>query len=396
MALGVVLAAYGIPRTVFLAIGGHASDRWHPWTVMMGADVVRAVAVAGLAAVALSEPANLYLLVPIAALLGAGEGMFVPGSFAIVPSLLPDPDLQAGNAITSGGTQLAILVGPAIGGAVVALVGPGPAFILDAASFAVSALTLSAIRRHRSQRPVTEGTMEVPREPHAAEPSQTQPAPQSARPRTLRQLVASQRVIQVILIILVAANLGSGGMGEVALPALAHGPLHTGAGGYGGLLAAFGAGALLGALTAAQTPRIQRPAMLASVTFLIEAGCLAVIPYLGGTIPAGAALMAFGALNGFGNVIVITAFQRWAPRELLGRLMGLFMFAAMGIFPVSVLVGGFVVHHLGPGPFFPITAGILAIAVLGGLTQRSWRTFGSNDTITGSTPERSPVPGSSR
>jgi hypothetical protein len=40
--LGTVLAAYGIPRTALLAVGGHASDRWRPWTVMMSSDVVRA------------------------------------------------------------------------------------------------------------------------------------------------------------------------------------------------------------------------------------------------------------------------------------------------------------------------------------------------------------------
>ncbi len=48
----------------------------------------------------------------------------MPGSFAIVPALLDGDDLQAGNALVSGGTQLATLIGPAIGGALVALVGP--------------------------------------------------------------------------------------------------------------------------------------------------------------------------------------------------------------------------------------------------------------------------------
>ena len=52
--LGTVLAAYGIPRTVLLAAGGHASDRWRPWTVMMVADTLRAVAAAALAAAVLA------------------------------------------------------------------------------------------------------------------------------------------------------------------------------------------------------------------------------------------------------------------------------------------------------------------------------------------------------
>ena len=50
--LGTVLVAYGVPRTMALAVGGHLSDRWRPWTVMMASDAVRALAVAVLAVVA--------------------------------------------------------------------------------------------------------------------------------------------------------------------------------------------------------------------------------------------------------------------------------------------------------------------------------------------------------
>ena len=144
--LGSVLAAYGISRTLLLAVGGQASDRLRPWTVMMGADAVRAVAVGALAVAAFTGPPNAYILVPISVVIGAGEGLFLPGSYAIVPSLLPDAELEAGNAMTTGGTQLATLIGPGIGGAVVALAGATPAFAIDAASFAISTLTLWGIR----------------------------------------------------------------------------------------------------------------------------------------------------------------------------------------------------------------------------------------------------------
>ncbi|MHB1929923.1 MAG: MFS transporter [Acidimicrobiales bacterium] len=362
--LGTVLAAYGIPRTALLAVGGHASDRWRPWTVMMAADTLRAVAVAVLAVAAISGRADPYLLVPIAAVLGAGEGLFLPGSFAIVPALLPGEDLQAGTALTEGGTQLATLAGPAVGGVIVATLGASPAFALDAASFVVSAVTLSGVRfAQRPARPTV--------------PSQLEAAPAEAA--TLRRLVASQRVLQVLLLVAVAANLGSGGLSEVALPALAHGPFHAGADGYGGLIAAFGGGALVGTIVAAQTRRARRPAIVASVAFVAEAGFLAAVPYLGGTLPAAGALVAFGALNGFGNVVMVTAFQRWAPAELMGRLMGLLLLAGFGVFPLSVILGGLVVHTLGPAAFFPLAATVLAAAVLAGLSQHPWRAFGATD-----------------
>jgi hypothetical protein len=137
----------------------------------------------------------------------------------------------------------------------------------------------------------------------------------------------------------IAANLGLGGLSEVALPALAHGPLQTGAAGYGTLVAAFAGGGLAGTLVAAQTRRARRPALIASFGFLSEAAFTALIPYLGGTIAAAAALVGAGALNGLSNVLTITAMQRWAPQALLGRIMGFTLIGSFGIFPVSVLLG---------------------------------------------------------
>jgi predicted MFS family arabinose efflux permease len=374
--LATVLTAYGIPRTALVMVGGHAADRWQPWNVMIVADVVRAVAVGALGVIAALGPARAAFLVPIAVVLGAGEGLFLPGSLAIVPSLVPDEDLEAGNALAAGASQLALLAGPAVGGAAVALLGPASAFGADAFSFVVSTLTLAHVRSHqRRPRPaalvdrIPVGLPGIDLDgvdasvPHHAE-------------LTLRQLVASERVLQVVLIVTVAANLGSGGMSEVALPSLAHGPFHTGASGYGALIAAIGGGALLGTLLAAQARSPHRPAIVASSAFLAEAIFMALVPYLGGAIPAAGALAAFGALNGFGNIIAITAFQRWVPREHMGRLMGLLMLAGLGSFPVSVLLGGVVVHALGPAIYFPLCAAVLAVAVLGGLTQSSWRSFG--------------------
>jgi len=366
--LGTVLAAYGVPRTVLLFAGGHASDRWRPWTVMMSTDAVRALGVGALAVAAALGPARAVVLVPIAAVLGAGEGLFLPGSFAAVPALLPDEDLQAGNALASAGTQFATLAGPVIGGALVALLGPVPAFALDAATFVVSAVTLYGVRA--AMRPSAAGAVRAPHPPAGAAGDAA-----AGRP-TVLALLRSERILLISLLITVAANLGSAGMDEVALPSLAHGPLHASAGGYGALIAAFGAGALLGTLVAGQVRRARRPAVAGSMAFLAEAVFIAVVPYLGGTLPAGAALAAVGVLNGFGNVVMLTIFQRWAPPDLLGRLTGLLLTASFGVFPVSVALAALVVHGLGAAAFFPLAAAAVAIPLLAGLGQRTWRDFG--------------------
>jgi hypothetical protein len=82
----------------------------------------------------------------------------------------------------------------------------------------------------------------------------------------------------------------------VALPALARTDLHVGAGDYGTVLASFGAGALLGTLTAGQIGRSGRPALEVSAVFLTEAGLLGLAPVAGGLGPVLAlSWRAFGA-----------------------------------------------------------------------------------------------------
>ncbi|MGH7910211.1 MAG: MFS transporter [Candidatus Dormibacteraceae bacterium] len=370
--LGAVLAAYGIPRAALLLAGGHASDRWHPWTIMMAADGTRAAAAAAFAIAALSGRADAYVLVPIALVLGAGEGFFLPASRAIVPSLLPGEDLQAGNAMTSGANQLTLLVGPAVGGVVVAAFGPAPAFAIDALSFAVSAATLLGVRagRRRPSPETVPGT-------GSAEPGGAGP-PSQAESRTLRGLL-TERALIVLLAIFLAGNLTTGGLVEVALPALAHGPLQAGARGYGALVAALAVGGLAGTLAVGQVRRPGRPAIVCSVAYLLLAGLIGVAPYLPGAVAVGIVLGAAGVCNGFGDVLFITTLQRWAPIHLMARIMSLVLLASLGSFPLSVVVAGVFVRAFGPALFFPAAGIVIALAVTGGLTQREWRGFGASE-----------------
>ncbi len=200
-------------------------------------------------------------------------------------------------------------------------------------------------------------------------------------------LLKRSRALQVILVVVIAANLSSGGMGDVALPSLAH--ARFGAAGYGALLACYAVGGVAGTLGAARTGHLRAPMMFISAVFLIEAAGIALIPYLGGEAGAAAALCAVGACNGLGNVTALTVLQKWVPPGLLGRVMGTLMLCSFGSFPLSVVVSGVLVHHLGPTPFFPVAGGLVAVAILGGLTQRDFRVFGSAGSARA--PEASPA-----
>ena len=86
-----------------------------------------------------------------------------------------------------------------------------------------------------------------------------------------------------------------------------------------------------------------------------------------------------GAANGLGNVTVLTVLQKWAPPALLGRVMAALMLCAFGSFPLSVVIAGVLVRHIGPALFFPVAGGLVAVAILAGLTQREFREFGAGN-----------------
>jgi MFS family permease len=104
-------------------------------TVMLWANCIRRVAVAALALSAASAPAQRPVVIVIAIVLGSAEGRFIPASEVIVAALLPSSERRAGIALLSGSTQLSQLAGPALGGLLIALVGPAQGFAIDAGTF---------------------------------------------------------------------------------------------------------------------------------------------------------------------------------------------------------------------------------------------------------------------
>jgi Major Facilitator Superfamily len=363
--LGTVLACYGVPRTVLIPVGGVLADKVGPRTVMLVADAGRCVLVAGLAVLAARHTASLAALGPIAACIGAGEGLFIPASYTIMPSLLNGGQLAAGNAISTAAVQAGSLLGPALGGALVAATHASTwAFGIDAASFAVSALTLALIPAKAAAGTVS-----------AAADEAAETGAGDGRDQGVLVFLKRSRVLQILLVVVVAANLAGGGEGSVALPSLAH--ARFGAAGYGALLACFAAGGVIGTLSAARTGGLRRPAIFAATAFLVESVAIALTPYLGGEAGAAAMLFISGATNGLGNVTFLTVTQKWVPPALLGRVMSAVMLCAFGSFPLSVAVSGVLVRHIGPSLFFPMAGAVVAAAILGGLTQREFREFGA-------------------
>jgi MFS family permease len=357
--LGGVLACYGIPRAALITVGGSLADRLGPRKLMLCSDTARCLLTVLFAAFAAAHVTSLAALGPVAALLGAGAALFMPASYAILPSLLPHRQLQAGNALYNAAVQGGTLLGPAIGGALVAAAGPAQAFGLDAASYAVSAISLALIREvpGLGERPAAHATPER---------------------ITVWTLLARERVLQLILAVLVGANFAVTACFEVALPVLSH--ARFGANGYGAIMACFGAASLAGTLTAARAGGLSKPAVVSASVFLVAALAVASVPAASGLPGAAAAMFVFGLVAGFGNVIFVTLIQRWAPPAMLGRVMGVVMLGSLGSFPLATAIAGMLAHRLGPSPVFVLSGMLLAVAIIAGLSQRRFRAFGAPST----------------
>ncbi|MFI8100509.1 MFS transporter [Streptomyces sp. NPDC086023] len=383
--LGTVLACYGIPRVVTIPLGGVIADRFGGRPVMLVADVVRAVAVGVLAVMAATGTPTLAQLAPIAVVLGASSGIFIPASYTLLPALLTKEDLGRGNALSTMVNQVGGLLGPTAGGALVAAFGAGPALAVDATSFAVSAVVLARIRTRADAAPEPSGTSdgETAGEDDA-------PGASSTRGPSFGELLRHGRLLHVILVVALVCNLAFNGTIEVALPELAHQGM--GATGYGVLLTCLSLGGLAGSVVAARSRPVESPAYLFAVLAVVMGVALAAVPYAGGLAGAAVCVCVYAVASGWQNIVVVTMLQVWTPPALIGRVMSLVMLAVMGTFPISVAVAGFGVRHLGAAPFFPVAGAAIALAVLCALTQKAFRTHRSGTEYTARAPAGGAAP----
>src|SRR5271165_2538497 len=156
-ALSLIGVSMTIPTISLLLFGGVVSDRYDRRTVMLFADALRAVLLVLLGVLAVAGLLGLWQLIVVVAVYGAAQAFFDPASDAILPEIMPASELGAANALEQVARPLTLrLIGPAMGGVLVGVLGSGAAFLADGASFLISALTLWQMTA-RPARPVLEG-----------------------------------------------------------------------------------------------------------------------------------------------------------------------------------------------------------------------------------------------
>lgn len=144
--LGLVLAAQSLPLASLALVGGVWADRLPRAAVMMATDLIRAAVQITAAVLLLTGSAHVWQLAVLAACHGAAEAFFRPAAGALLPQIVPASLLQRANALMGMSDNFGWMVGPAVAGTLVAVIGTGGAIAVDGVTFLVSAAFLATLR----------------------------------------------------------------------------------------------------------------------------------------------------------------------------------------------------------------------------------------------------------
>ena len=369
IALGTVLALGSAPRALFMLVGGAVTDRLSQRTVMLVSDILRFALTGLLAALVLTGSVHLWMVYLLSLLGGLVSSFFTPASSSIVPHILEPENVMGGNSVMQGSAQLSIFLGPVLAGALIAafagkaaaagavgganaagnMQGIGVAFAFDSLTFLVSAVTL--------------WFMHVPHPRGAASAgSAGQPGLLASIKESLHYM-SQDPVMRLVYILIAGVNLTFVGPLLVGIPVVADTRLAQGAAAFGMIMSAYGAGNLGGILIAGSLPK-PKPGMLNAILVGLVAGfglAIGLFAFFTTTLPFLVCMLLLGIGNGYLGISLITFIQTHTPREMLGRVMGMVLFANLGLVPVSQAISGFLIKLSLNGLF--IGSGVLTIAI---------------------------------
>ena len=332
LALGIVLALEGIPRAVFMLLGGAITDRLSPRIIMLIADIVRFVLTALMALVVFTGTVQMWMLYAFGLAFGLVAGFAIPAGNSIVPMLVESQDLQAGNSLMMGTSQLVGFIGPTVAGILIGAyskspLGIGLAFGIDALSFAVSAICLWFMHAGGKRSISGEST-----------PSESVWASIWAGMRYLW----GDKPLRLMFLVITAVNFLFVGPLLVGIPVLANQRLPEGPVAFGLLMSAYAGGNLVGYLLAGTLPRPTGKTMQVFLIALLAAFGLALgsFGFIRSTWVDFSLMLLLGLGNGYISITLFTWMQVRTPKQMLGRMMSMMMLSNTGLVPISQAISG--------------------------------------------------------
>ena len=351
-AVGGALVARLLP-TIASPLAGVLADRVDRRVVLVASDLARAALVLGL--VFARDLGTIYVLV---FLMGLARTVFNPTVRSAFPSVVGGGDLTRANALIGGTFSTSIMVGPALGGVLVASIGVEAAFLADAATYLVSAILLSRIPLPRPRRESEE----------------------EGFVRELRSGFGYLMGARVPLAIVVGAFLTILTI-NATVPAevfLAKETFGAGDAGYGLLVSLWGGGMVLGSAVMALLRDRINLVLLYFLSIFVGACALVGTGLAPSFVLALGALMVEGAATGIDNVTTDTILQKRVPEAFLGRVFSIRFLGYSTAEALAYPAGGLLVDVVSPRSTYLLaglataTAGLLVLLALSAVPTRDW------------------------
>jgi predicted MFS family arabinose efflux permease len=329
-ALSVVGIAFMVPRLLLTIVGGVLSDRFDRRWTMVVADAGRAVAVAILGAISVDPKPDLVAIVVLVAFQGIAGSLFGPAETALLPELVPPEDLTGANSLRTLVSPVSwTVIGPALGGALTASLGPAAAFWADSATYVVSVVTLVVMRsRPRSLQKQAGSILADARQGFAYV---------AARPWLWGPMVGAS-VAQLLYF----------GPNQSLVPYLVKYELHASAGALGLILATGGLGTLAAGLIIGRLPRPRYIVTAMVLGWALGIGSLALVGMSRTVWQAAAAVFCWNLLIWGGEILWLTLLGLTVPNRIRGRVSSIDFLGSYWMIPISMALTGPLAALVGP------------------------------------------------
>jgi MFS family permease len=353
-AVGAIAAATYLPNVILPLAAGLWLERRRRRPPMIGADIVRVLALGLVPVAALLHLTTLALLTIVAFVVGAASVVFDVSSFAYVPGLVADDDLARANQALQGSMTVAQVAGPGLAGLLVQWLGPAIAVLVDAASYVASLVGLAGARQ--------------------PEPVPIHDATERGRVWAGVRGLLGNPVLRALTIHAGTYNVGSQILFVNLLVWLVN-DQHVSVGLYGAALSAAGAGAFGGTMVVLRISRrlgYGRTYALVLVLFTGVPLVLAALPMTG--VALGLAVAAVELVAGVGlgaaNVLSTTLRQAAVPRATLARSIGTYRLLIFGVIPIGSVAAGLIGDRFGSRAGVAVGTVVMAVSALPMLRAR--------------------------
>ncbi|HET7386118.1 MAG TPA: MFS transporter [Nocardioidaceae bacterium] len=339
---GFIIAAGTVPRLVLLLPAGTWVDRLGPLWSAQVAQAARVLIMVGATIVAVAGPRNVPLLVTLAVAFGIADSLRMPAVSALLPSLLPNEGIAAGQGLVGTVTRLSSIVAGPVAGIALAHGGFAGATTVNGVLFSVSLIAFISLGKTGSR------TSQVLDEIGG-----------SSTFDGLRYLARHRGTIAV-LVVVATMNMFLAGPFELGI-VLRVREEDWGSEALGVLVGAFGAAAAAGAMSLSVIRPKRRPLLIGFLWVWLAAAAVVTLGYAPSLPSAVGASAVIGLAIGPAGALLIGNLQATTDRAFLGRVMSVVSFSAFGVTPVGIALFGYLAGRLGVSDAFAVSGSVVLV-----------------------------------